>query len=96
MHNRKSLSLAAELRRNLRAEFPAVVRLSVTHPDFMEAILDYASRSQSSAARAAALSLRSELQRSGHLAPPEASPDTPERRGEPQRRRVYRGQLIDE
>ncbi|WP_017925548.1 hypothetical protein [Thioalkalivibrio sp. HL-Eb18] len=96
MHDRKSLSLAAELRRNLRAEFPAVARLSVTNPDFMEAILDYASRSQSSTAQAAALALRSELQRSGHLAPPGTEPDTPERRVEPQRRRVYRGQIIDE
>ncbi|WP_018861083.1 MULTISPECIES: hypothetical protein [unclassified Thioalkalivibrio] len=96
MHDRKSLSLAAELRRNLRAEFPAVARLSVTNADFMEAILDYASRSQSSTARAAALALRTELHRSGHLAPPSAAPDTPERRVEPQRRRVYRGQIIDE
>ena len=101
MHDRKSFSLAAELRRNLRAEFPAVARLSVSDPDFMEAILDYAGRSQSSLVQAAALTLRSQLEGSGYL----RSPPAPETEADPHaatashlahKRRVYRGRVIED
>ncbi|WP_018871599.1 hypothetical protein [Thioalkalivibrio sp. ALJ16] len=101
MHDRKSLSLAAELRRNMRAEFPAVARLSVTDPDFMEAILDYAGRSQSSMVQAAALTLRSQLERAGHLqrpVPQERSREQDAAKADSPRpkRRVYRGRVIED
>ncbi|WP_018141096.1 MULTISPECIES: hypothetical protein [unclassified Thioalkalivibrio] len=101
MHDRKSLSLAAELRRNLRAEFPAVARLSVSDPDFMEAILDYAGRSQSNMVQAAALTLRSQLEGSGYLKRPEV--ERPNKEGgssashaHSPKRRVYRGRIIED
>ena len=101
MHDRKSLSLAAELRRNLRAEFPSVARLSVSDPDFMEAILDYAGRSQSSLVQAAALTLRSQLEGSGYLRPPPPAktaeaPDPDGGQGPAHNRRVYRGRVIED
>ncbi|WP_018867628.1 MULTISPECIES: hypothetical protein [unclassified Thioalkalivibrio] len=102
MHDRKSLSLAAELRRNMRAEFPAVARLSVSDPDFMETILDYAARSQSSLVQAAALTLRSQLEGSGYLhaprrEPPAGTDAAPSAGGRPtHKRRVYRGRVIDD
>lgn len=101
MHDRKSLSLAAELRRNLRAEFPAVARLSVSDPDFMEAILEYAGRSQSSLVQAASLTLRSQLEGAGYLqrpAPKAAGEDGASTGGDrpAPRRRVYRGRVIDD
>ncbi|WP_019563050.1 MULTISPECIES: hypothetical protein [unclassified Thioalkalivibrio] len=101
MHDRKSLSLAAELRRNLRAEFPSVARLSVSDPDFMEAILDYAARSQSSMVEAAALTLRSQLEGTGYLRTPSPAKTQPEdgAQGEHRpahKRRVYRGRVIED
>lgn len=97
MHDQKTLSLAAGLRRCLRGEFPAVARLSVSDPDFMEAILDYAARSQSERVQAAALALRSRLANGpgAQEAPATAaSEDSPGTVGT--RRRVYRGRIIDE
>lgn len=99
MHDRKTFSLAAELRRSLRAEFPAVARLSVTDPDFMEALLDYATRSTSSAAQAAALTLRTRLEGAGHTQPSQGSTEAnvrsePDLTGRPKRQRIYRGRVI--
>ncbi len=68
MYDRKTLTLAGELKRALRSEFPAVGRLSFADPDFMEVLLDYAGRSRSSMVQAAAMTLR------GHLSAPAASP----------------------
>lgn len=101
MHDRKSLSLAAELRRNLRAEFPAVARLSVSDPDFMEAMLDYAARSQSSMVQAAALTLRSQLEGTGYLQTPSPAKTEPGEGAQGinrigHKRRVYRGRVIED
>ena len=68
MYDRKTLTLAGELKRALRSEFPAAGRLSFADPDFMEVLLDYAGRSRSSMVQAAAMTLR------GHLNAPAASP----------------------
>jgi len=101
MHDRKTFTLAAELRRSLRAEFPAVARLSVTDPDFMEALLDYATRSTSSVVQAAALRLRSQLEGAGHLqrsprrTEASAHPE-PEPTGRPKRQRIYRGRVVSD
>ena len=67
MYDRKTLTLAGELKRALRSEFPAAGRLSFADPDFMEILLDYAGRSRSSMVQAAAMTLR------GHLSAPAAS-----------------------
>ncbi|WP_018948315.1 hypothetical protein [Thioalkalivibrio sp. ALMg11] len=101
MHDRKSLSLAAELRRNLRAEFPAVARLSVSDPDFMEAMLDYAARSQSSMVQAAALTLRSQLEGTGYLQTPSPAKAEPGEGAQginrtAHKRRIYRGRVIED
>ena len=96
MHDQKTLSLAAGLRRGLRGEFPAVARLSVTDPDFMEAILDYAARSQSNEVRATALTLLSRLA-NGTVPDAPATPAAGEHRPGTggTRRRVYRGRVIE-
>ncbi len=94
MYPRKTLTLAGELRRALRAEFPAVARLSVTDPDFMEALLDHASHSRSETARGLALSLRGQLATAEVASEPpaEEAPPTPQRA----QRRVYRGRVVEE
>ncbi|MGM0552341.1 MAG: hypothetical protein ACQETK_00810 [Pseudomonadota bacterium] len=94
MYPRKTLTLAGELRRALRAEFPAVTRPSVTDPDFMEVLLDHASRSRSETARAIGLSLRGQLAttEAASRPPAEEAPPNPQRT----RRRVYRGRVVEE
>lgn len=101
MNDHRSFSLAAELRRGLREEFPTISELSCRDPEFVERVLYFAERSRSTSLRSIATRLRNHLDeiKSGDVDNGEAAhhPTThdPDHLPPSRSTRVYRGRIID-